>query len=339
MKVAVVMPVYNSGKYLSESIESILAQTYRDFVLIAVDDGSTDDSLQILRGMRDLDKRIVIIEKTNGGAAAARNAALDYIERTCGFDLLSFLDSDDVVEPDFLETFVCAAEEYEADYVVSGFLRWFRNSGLDSSKWKNEQEYLLDKTEVLLHFAGDPFFKKKAPEATSNLLAHRCFSLPIVRGMRFREDLRVCEDQEFIVRALLKVKRGVVSRKITYLYRQRRGALTRDVKDVDSEIRFIFWLFSVYEERRDNLRRALLLYITRFWWATTKKVYEKGLSEKYKRDLCKILGKLRGCKEVYGLPKRYIKRVLFCWIGGCFLPFYFRWGLSKKYRKNTELFE
>ena len=338
MKVAVIMPVYNSEQYLTEAIDSILKQTYRNFVLIAVDDGSTDGSPQLLQSAAGIDRRIVVLSKRNEGASAARNAALEYIETARDFDLVCFFDSDDVVRPDFLETYVQLMNMYDADYVVSGFLRWFKNVEVRISR-VDEGSCLLNGLESLSHFAGDSVLKRKAPEASSNLLAHRCFSSSVVHGMRFRQDLRVCEDQQFVLRALLKVKKGVISRKITYLYRQRGSSLTRDVREVDSEIRFVSWLFGVYESGDQNLRRAILLYIVRLWWLIAKKIYENNLVSEYERDVWEILRKIRKCKEIYGLPRRYLKKIFLCGLGCKFMSFYFYVFPSKKIGSDLEVFE
>lgn len=79
-KVAVVLPVYNTARYLRECLDSILAQSYKNFVVFAVDDGSTDTSGQILNEYTAKDQRIVTFHKKNGGVSSARNVALDAIE-------------------------------------------------------------------------------------------------------------------------------------------------------------------------------------------------------------------------------------------------------------------
>lgn len=338
MRVAVVMPVYNSERYLSEAINSILKQTYRNFVLIAVDDGSTDGSSHLLRSAAAIDSRIVVLSKRNEGASAARNTALEYIEAARDFDLVCFFDSDDVVRPDFLETYVLLMKTYDADYVVTGFLRWFKSVETRINQVE-ERNYLLDGLESLSHFAGNSLLKKRAPEASSNLLAHRCFSSSIVYGMRFRQDLRVCEDQEFVLRALLKIKKGVISRKITYLYRQRRGSLTRDVRGIDSEMRFISLLFCMCTNGDENVRQILLLYIVRLWWMVTKKIYENDLLDEYRTDLQQLLFKIRNSKELFCLPRRYLKRVVLCSLGERFMSFYFHAFSPKKNSGNQEVFE
>ena len=99
MKISVIVPVYNIEDYLERCINSILKQTYTDFELILVDDGSTDRSGAICDEAGDHDKRVRVIHQPNGGSSAARNTALDVATG----DYISFIDSDDYVEPDFLE--------------------------------------------------------------------------------------------------------------------------------------------------------------------------------------------------------------------------------------------
>ena len=98
-RVSVIIPVYNSQATLAAAVESILAQTYRDFELIAVDDGSTDASREILSRYSD---RITILARANAGPAVARNAGV----RVATGDLLAFLDSDDLWKPELLAVMV-----------------------------------------------------------------------------------------------------------------------------------------------------------------------------------------------------------------------------------------
>lgn len=105
-KVAVVLPVYNTARYLRECLDSILAQSHKNFVVFAVDDGSTDTSGQILDEYAAKDQRIVTFHKKNGGVSSARNVALDAIENEGSFDYIAFVDSDDLVKENFLELYV-----------------------------------------------------------------------------------------------------------------------------------------------------------------------------------------------------------------------------------------
>lgn len=102
MHLAVVMPVFNAGRFLRESMDSVLNQTYRDFVFIVCDDGSTDDSLSILEEYARRDSRLrVLRNKENLGIPLTRNKLLAAIPPEC--DYLALMDSDDVCMPDRLE--------------------------------------------------------------------------------------------------------------------------------------------------------------------------------------------------------------------------------------------
>lgn len=99
MEISVIVPVYNSEKYISRCIKSVLKQTYRDWQLILVDDGSIDDSLSVLKKYENLDSRIVVIHQDNAGPGMARNAG---IANATG-EYIVFLDSDDEITKDYLE--------------------------------------------------------------------------------------------------------------------------------------------------------------------------------------------------------------------------------------------
>lgn len=114
--VSIIVPIYNSEKYLGRCINSITAQTYRNLEIILVNDGSKDDSLKICENYRKLDKRIKILDIENGGVSTARN---------CGIDVatgkyLQFTDSDDVIDEYMIENMVNLMELYNADITFCG---------------------------------------------------------------------------------------------------------------------------------------------------------------------------------------------------------------------------
>jgi len=96
--VSVIMPAYNVEPYVGDAIRSALAQTFTDFELIVVDDGSTDGTAQVVRALSPTDSRIKLVQQANRGLAGARNSAL----RASRGDFLALLDSDDLWEPAFL---------------------------------------------------------------------------------------------------------------------------------------------------------------------------------------------------------------------------------------------
>lgn len=112
-KVSVIIPVYNTEAYIDEAIRSVLAQTLTDWELILVNDGSTDNSLSILRAYAQSDARIVLIDQANAGLSATRNQA---VARATG-DYIYFLDSDDKIEVDTLDKCFANCVAHDLDFV------------------------------------------------------------------------------------------------------------------------------------------------------------------------------------------------------------------------------
>ena len=118
--VSVIIPVYKVEAYLTACVESVLAQTYRNFEIILVDDGSPDNCPQMCDELAARDSRIRVIHKENGGLSSARNTGIDAARG----DYLAFLDSDDLWTPLFLERLYRAVEETGADMAVCLFRRF-----------------------------------------------------------------------------------------------------------------------------------------------------------------------------------------------------------------------
>ena len=112
--ISIIIPVYNSEKYLATALESAKNQTYQNIEIILVDDGSTDNSITILEKYALSDNRIKIISQTNQGISAARNAG---IKMATG-KYITFLDSDDFLSRDAIEKMVTAIENNYVDFVV-----------------------------------------------------------------------------------------------------------------------------------------------------------------------------------------------------------------------------
>lgn len=117
--VSVIMPTYNGEKYIAESIRSVLAQTYLDWELIVIDDGSTDRTSEIARGFSSQDERIIYVSQQNGGQGRARNTGI----RTARGEVIAFLDQDDLWLKEKLERQLEAMNEANADAIFSdGFI-------------------------------------------------------------------------------------------------------------------------------------------------------------------------------------------------------------------------
>ena len=111
--ISVIVPVYNAAAYIERCVKSIQNQTYTYFELILVNDGSTDNSLEICKTLAGQDERIVVLDRPNGGASAARNTGLAHMRG----QYIVFADSDDYVSPSYLENLHRAAKQGDYDIV------------------------------------------------------------------------------------------------------------------------------------------------------------------------------------------------------------------------------
>ena len=114
---SIIVPIYNSEKYLERCIDSVLAQSFSEFELILVDDGSTDESLGICESYTQKDRRIRVFRQANSGQAAARNVGF----KNSRGKYIAFLDSDDYVKPQMYRILLDAMDETDADIVKCGF--------------------------------------------------------------------------------------------------------------------------------------------------------------------------------------------------------------------------
>ena len=125
VKVSVIIPVYNTEKYLAYCLDSVIEQTIKDIEIICINDGSTDHSLEILEQYSLKDKRVSVYSQSNSYAGVARNTGMAYANGK----YLYFLDSDDFIKPDALEKMFCQAETDLADICVCGGKNYFEDIG------------------------------------------------------------------------------------------------------------------------------------------------------------------------------------------------------------------
>ena len=117
VKVSIIVPVYNVEKYIDKCINSILNQTFKDFELILVDDGSTDSSGDICDKYREIDDRVIVIHKENGGLSSARNIGLKYSKG----QYIGFIDGDDYVEKDMYKKLYSVCKDNNCEISICKF--------------------------------------------------------------------------------------------------------------------------------------------------------------------------------------------------------------------------
>lgn len=132
-KISIIIPIYNVGEYLNKTVQSVVDQTLQDIEIILVDDGSKDDSPQLVDEWADRDARIVPIHKQNAGVTEARKTGLAAAQS----EYIFYLDGDDYITPDSLRQLYEAAEMHHSDWVVSDFLIEYPDGHQTEKHFKN----------------------------------------------------------------------------------------------------------------------------------------------------------------------------------------------------------
>ena len=146
MKVSVIVPVYNGGRYLKGLYSALLEQTIQDFEIVFVNDGSTDDSLKILEKIKEQDSRVVLVNKTNGGICSARNAGICASKG----EYLVFLDQDDGIDNLLIERYKDVLEDSKADMAVFGKIHhYIDNEKIVSVSNESFDDVIVQDTDLL----------------------------------------------------------------------------------------------------------------------------------------------------------------------------------------------
>lgn len=223
-KVAIVVPVYNMEEFLSECMDSILSQTYTNFDVFAVDDASTDSSLEILYRYQEKDSRVIVLKReNNGGLSAARNTALDEIEKRESYDYISFCDSDDVMDHNMIRELVFACVHEHTD--VAGCC--FKRINFNHESRERYANYCSFSSETFIEqiFSLGNWKKVRGSGGYSWL---RLFKAKTIQGIRFHSEKILSEDEVFCIEVATKASKITYIPKVLYLYRYRANSLSRE---------------------------------------------------------------------------------------------------------------
>lgn len=237
MLVSIIIPVYNTEKYLKDLIGSLINQTYKNIEMIFIDDGSTDNSLNIIKQYQKNDHRIKIISSKNNGANIARKKGLDIASG----EYVMFIDSDDWIDINTVEELVNILSEYQYDAVRF-------NALLEpSKKIKNEVSYkLLNHSEI----------KKYLIE--TNILNNLCFTiykLDKIKNIKaFNLNVSNCEDYLINLEFYTNVDQMLLVDNAFYHYRYNPNSTTEN-KDKNKVIKNIDELVFVYSKLFEYLNK------------------------------------------------------------------------------------
>lgn len=148
-EITIIIPVYQVEQFLERCVESLLNQTFKDFEIVLVDDGSTDHCGMMCDAFAEIDARVYVIHQDNGGLSAARNAGLDWAFSKSDSSWIGFVDSDDWVQPQYLEWLIRSANANQSQVVIGGYALTNGEpihplTDFTYSLWKPEDYYLHD---------------------------------------------------------------------------------------------------------------------------------------------------------------------------------------------------
>jgi len=208
MKLSIIIPVYNTEKYLKKCIDSILNQSFSDYELLLINDGSTDDSGKICDEYSKIDNRIKVLHKKNGGVSSARNTG---IENASG-EWVTFIDSDDWINHGYIENLV--NDTYlNVDLIIHGTVDKMNKNHINGIFNSSEYNYVFNN--LKLSYNGYPFSK--------------LFKNHIIKtnNIKFIEHVNLCEDTLFLIEYLSYSTKIKHRSKCLYNYNETNDSLSR----------------------------------------------------------------------------------------------------------------
>ncbi|MBR6515660.1 MAG: glycosyltransferase family 2 protein [Bacilli bacterium] len=194
--ISIIVPIYNSELYLEQCIESIINQSYGNLEIILVDDGSTDNSLLICQKYAEIDKRIIVVSKQNGGVSSARNKGIELANGK----FISFIDSDDFVNSNYISKMYLKCLNDGSDLVFCKYSRYYGEQNVDVEEEIPEFLSVEYNDSLFLSF----FYKFF--QLNNNIFGSCCRLLinqRILKNIRFNEYITVSEDLLFVANLIL----------------------------------------------------------------------------------------------------------------------------------------
>ncbi len=304
--VSVIVPVYNTEKYLEKCVNSILSQTYTNLEVILVDDGSKDASGSICDAFAEKDGRVKVIHKENGGQSSARNMALDVFAG----DYVAFIDSDDYVKSDMIEQMMSYMLENDADLSVCGFATELAGKIFESEL--GEENKVVSNHQLMYDYVAT----KDIRHILCNKIHHRSF----FDDIRFPEGM-IHEDVYTVHRIIGQCKRAVYLKECLYTQYERVGSTTqatvseRDLSLLvaDEELHRYYLenypdLAEITATKKGNDAANLMERIYRdFRYSKNKELFakfKKVLSEEYEKHKDKL-----GTKALKAMEKPFLFRM------------------------------
>lgn len=237
---SIIVPVFNVEQYLKECLDSILNQSYKDFELILVNDGSMDKSLEICEKYAELDSRVILINQPNEGVSAARNKGIELAKGK----YIWFVDSDDYILEDSLLELYDELEPSGVDVLGFGSIHLY-----DDTQYRRRNPIYKDASYFSLH----EFLSNQQIEIVPWIYIIRLEFLK-ENSLFFREDIKIHEDNFFVLEMFLKARKFITSESCYYVHRLRKNSLMRSNRDSDKLYALKELLF-LYEKLKHQFKK------------------------------------------------------------------------------------
>lgn len=214
--ISIVIPIYNAEKYLEECLNSIKNQTYKNFEVIMVNDGSKDESETICKRFLEYDARFRYFTKENGGVSSARNLGLDNVKG----DFITFIDSDDWIAENHLELLINSIKKTNSDIVVSCYKEFDNNiDTYYTIVYTKQEKNLLNFEKMNRDDFLTIFPKLMSLNVCFNNAVAKLFRKELVNNLRFDTSIKYGEDLDFYFSLYLNVESISYVDELTYVYR------------------------------------------------------------------------------------------------------------------------
>lgn len=300
IKVSVIIPVYNTSLYLEKCLRTVMNQSLKEIEIICVNDGSTDNSLEILERLQKEDNRIIIINKENGGLTSARNAGLKIAKGK----YIIHIDSDDWIEQNYLKDMYKIAIKYDADMIISDFYYEFQGKKvIYQVDQYGETGTILDTGKVIENlFLGE---KRGFPAIWNKLVKKNIYTK---NNISFPEGISIGEDLATTV-FLIYFSNKIIKLNKAYLhYIQNSNGLSKNYNFY--ALLDIYYVLNKIENFFRDKDYDLLLKTLRFnhlsdWIFKIKPKYENDMYSKILLEYIQLLEEKKLEKEKKEFLKYY----------------------------------
>ncbi len=292
-KISIIVPVYNCEKYISNCINSILEQSFKDFELILVDDGSSDRSFEICESFAKKDNRVRAIHQPNSGVSRARNRGLDEAKG----EYIGFVDGDDCVDKEMYKRLYKNLADNNADISICGIVNYFVKKDGTTEKVRQSQ------VDGFWIFSGEQALKEALQSRLYSVNpVNKLFKRELFDKLRYPEG-KISEDAFLIPVVISKAGKVVYDSKPMYYYLRRENSITTsNFSDRDWDVVEAYKNhLDMVSEKFPNLKKVAKF---RYLWAYTyviDKIMLSENSENYLEDF----------KKAFNFIKKNILQIIF----------------------------